>query len=254
MTLAIPAKRYARIAGALYLVIAVFGAFAIGYVPSIIVAAGDPATTVTHLMANQGLFGFGVLADLVVMLTEIVLSVMLFVLFRPTSPTLSMIALVSRLTMVVVMAVNLLIHIMPLALLRGAADPAGITPELLRAVAVLFEVHRYGIYVWDMFFGFHLAAIGYLVLKSGYFPKLLGIAIMIGSLGYFLEGLVKVTFFDSGAVGMAVAGLLVVATISELAFALWLLIRGLNLTAWNEVVNSSASIGPHLATQAELGQ
>jgi hypothetical protein len=88
MTLTIPTKRYARIAGALYLVIAVFGAFAIGYVPSIIVAAGNPATTASNLMANQGLFGLGVFADVVVMLTEIVLSVMLFVLFKPTSPTL----------------------------------------------------------------------------------------------------------------------------------------------------------------------
>lgn len=241
MTLAIPTKRYARIAGALYLVIAVFGAFAIGYVPSVIVAAGDAAATATNLMANQGLFGLGVFADLVVMLTEIVLSVMLFVLFKPTSPTLSMVALVSRLTMVVVMAVNLLIHIMPLALLRGAADPASLTPELLQSVAVLFQAHRYGIYVWDMFFGFHLAAIGYLVFKSGYFPKLLGIAITIGSLGYFFEGLVKVTFIENGAVGMAVVGLLVVATVSELAFALWLLIRGLNLTAWNEAMRSSVT-------------
>jgi hypothetical protein len=253
MTLAIPIKSYARIAGALYLVIAVFGAFAIGYVPSIIVAAGDPATTATKLMANQGLFGLGVFADLVVMLTEIVLSVMLFVLLKPTSPTLSMVALVSRLTMVVVMAVNLLIHIMPLALLRGAADPNSLSPELLQSVAVLFEAHRYGIYVWDMFFGAHLAALGYLVFRSGYFPRLLGIAIMIGSLGYFLEGLVKVTFLENGAVGLAVVGLLVVATVSELAFAFWLLIKGLTLTAWNEAVNASGIKGSHLATQAERG-
>jgi hypothetical protein len=234
-------------------VIAVFGAFAIGYVPSIIVAIGDPAATVTNLMANQGLFGLGVFADLVVMLSEIVLSVMLFVLFKPTSPTLSMIALVLRLTMVVVMAVNLLIHIMPPALLRGAADPTRLTPELLQSVALLFDAHRYGIYVWDMFFGAHLAALGYLVFRSSYFPRLVGIAILIGSLGYFLEGLVKVTFVDNGLVGTAVVGLLVVATISELAFAVWLLIKGVNVTAWNEAVTSSVSLGSYLATQAELG-
>jgi hypothetical protein len=104
--LAIPVKTYARIAGSLYLVIAVFGGFSVGYVPSIIVSPGDAALTATNLMANQGLFAMGVFADVVVMLSEIGLSVMLFVLFRPTSATLSMIAMVSRLTMVVVMAVN----------------------------------------------------------------------------------------------------------------------------------------------------
>jgi hypothetical protein len=77
-----------------------------------------------------------------------------------------------------------------------------------------------------MFFGFHLAALGYLIFKSGYFPKLLGVALMIGSLGYFLEGLVKVTFIDNAALGTIVVGLLVIASVSELAFALWLLIRG----------------------------
>jgi hypothetical protein len=250
MTLAIPIQRYAKIAGALYLVIAVFGAFAIGYVPSVIVAAGDPATTATNLMANQGLFGMGVFAEVVVMLTEIVLSVMLFVLFTPTGPALSMIALVSRLTMVVVMAVNLLIHIMPLALLRGVPDLASLTPELLQSVTALFEAHRYGIYVWDMFFGFHLAAIGYLVFRSGYFPRLLGIALLVGSLGYFLEGLVKVTFIDNGVVAMAVVGLLIVATVSELAFAFWLLIKGPNLAAWTHAVTNRS----HSATQAEQGQ
>jgi len=244
-------KRYARIAGSLYLVIAVFGAFAIGYVSSVIVAAGDPTTTVTNLLANQDLFGLGVFADVVVMLTEIVLSVMLFVLFKPTSLTLSMIAMVARLTMVAVMAVNLLVHVMPLGLLRGAADPTSLAPELLQSVAALFETHRYGIYVWDMFFGAHLAALGYLVSKSGYFPRLLGIAIMIGSLGYFLEGLVKVTFIDNATIGPVVVGLLVVATLSELAFAFWLLIKGLDLTAWTKTVNTSV---PQSTPKTEHGQ
>ena len=218
MTLAVAPKTYARIAGSLYLVIAVFGAFAVGYVPSVIIVAGDASATASNLIANQGLFGMGVLADIVVMLTEIVLSVMLFVLFKPTSPTLSMIAMVSRLTMVVVMAVNLLIYVMPLAILRGAG-PDPFAPEQIQLSAVLFEAHRYGIYVWDMFFGAHLAALGYLVLKSGYFPRLLGAAILVGSLGYFLEGLVKVTFIENGAVGIAIIGLLIVATFSELGFA-----------------------------------
>lgn len=237
MTLALAPKTYARTAGALYLIIAVFGAFAIAYVPSVIVVAGDGAATAANLLANQGLFGMGVFADVVVMLTEIVLSVMLFVLFKPVSPTLSLIAMVSRLTMVVVMAVNLLIHIMPLALLRGA----GATAEVQATALMFFEAHAYGIYVWDMFFGSHLAALGYLIFKSGYFPKLLGVAVMIGSLGYFLEGLRHVAFLDSAVLGTAVVGLLVVATLSELAFAFWLLFKGLNVSAWTKALATPAT-------------
>ena len=237
MTLAIPPKRYARIAGSLYLVIAVFGGFAIAYVPSVIVVAGDGAKTAANLLANQGLFGMGVVADVVVMLTEIVLSAMLFVLFRATSPTLSLIAMVSRLTMVVVMAINLLIYVMPMVLLRVA----GASEEMQATAMMLFEAHRYGIYVWDMFFGFHLAALGYLIIRSGYFPRLLGVALLVGSLGYFLEGLAKVVFLDNALLATGIVGLLVVASIGELAFAFWLLIRGVDVAGWNKALGRPAA-------------
>ncbi len=237
MTLVIPPRRYARIAGSLYLVIAVFGGFAIAYVPSVIVVAGDGAKTVANLLANQGLFGMGVFADVVVMLTEIVLSAMLFVLFRATGPTLSLIAMVARLTMVVVMAINLLIYIMPMVLLR--AD--GASEEMQATAMMLFEAHRYGIYVWDMFFGFHLAALGYLIFRSGYFPRLLGVALLVGSLGYFLEGPAKVAFLDNALLATGIVGLLVVASIGELAFAFWLLIRGVDVAAWSKVPGRAAA-------------
>ena len=176
------------------------------------------------------------------LLTEIALSVLLFVLFRPVSPTLSMIAMVSRLTMVVVMAVNLLIHIMPLVLLTGSDYLNAFAPEQLQATAlVLMEAHGYGIYVWDMFFGFHLVVLGYLIMNSGYFPRLLGVVMMIGSFGYFLQGLLKVTFVDSAALAMVVVGLLVVATLSELAFAFWLLIKGLNVRVWDKRLGNLAA-------------
>jgi Domain of unknown function (DUF4386) len=228
--LTIQPTTYARTAGLLYLIIAVVGGFSIAYVPSVIIAAGDAAATTANLLANPGLFGLGVFADVVVMVTEVVLSVMLFVLFKPVSLTLSLIMLVSRLIMVVVMAVNLLVYITPLVLLQSADAPA----QLQATVLSLFDAHQYGIYVWDIFFGFHLAVLGYLIFSSGYFPRPLGIAILVGSLGYFLEGLVKVTFFDNAALGVIVVGLLILASISELAFAFWLLIKGLNLPGWDE--------------------
>lgn len=240
MTLRFPVTSYARVAGTLYLIIAVFGVFAIAYVPSVIVAPGDAARTVANLMANKGLFGLGVLADIIVMLAEVVLTVMLFRLFRPVSPTLSMIAMVSRLMMVAVMAINLLIHVMPMVLLKDR--PGGLSTEHLEAsVMVFMQAHRYGIYVWDVFFGFHLAALGYLVLKSTYFPRLVGLALIVGSAGYLLEGVMRVSFIDSAPLAMLVVGLLVVAAVAELVFAFWLLIRGPDPQAWNHVTAPPAT-------------
>jgi hypothetical protein len=229
------AQRLARVAGVLYLLIAVVGAFSIAYVPSVIVVPGDAATTAANLMANRGLFAAGTVADVVVMLSEVALSVMLFVLLRAVSPTLSLIAMVSRLMMVAVMAINLLVNVMPLVLLSEAHLVSGLAPEQLQAAAlVMFRAHQYGIYVWDIFFGFHLAVLGYLIFRSGYFPRFLGVVLMAGSPGYFLEGLRNVTFIDAGPFGLLVVGLLVVASIGELAFALWLLLRGPDVTFGEE--------------------
>ena len=89
----------ARIAGALYLTIAVCGGFSIGYVPSQIVVAGDVATTAANLMEQLGLFRLGVLADSAVILLEIAITVILYQMFRTISPRLALIAMVSRLGM-----------------------------------------------------------------------------------------------------------------------------------------------------------
>ena len=87
----------ARIAGALYLIIAVCGGFSIGYVPSQIVMAGDASSTAANLIDQLGLFRLGVIADSAVILLEIAITVILYQMFRTTSPRLSLIAMVSRL-------------------------------------------------------------------------------------------------------------------------------------------------------------
>jgi hypothetical protein len=98
----------------------------------------------------------------------------------------------------------------------------------------LVQAHQYGVYVWDMFFGFHLFVLGYLVSRSDSFPRKLGMAIVVGGLGYFLEGLIHVTFVHSAPLSMIVVGLLVLASVSELAFAFWLLIKGQSVTGGDE--------------------
>ncbi len=230
--------KYARIAGLLYLVIAVFGAFAIGYVPSVIYAAGDAAQTAENLLANQGLFNMGVLADVVVLQVEIILTVMLYWLFKPVSPTLSMIATLSRFGMIVVMGMNILIHIMPTLLLSGSNVLAVFDTAQLQATAFMFfEAHALGIFIWQLFFSLHLLLVGYLVVKSEYFPKVLGWMMGVGSFGYLIQALAGITQTENGLVSTAVVVLLVLVTLGELGFALWLLIKGINVQKFTARTN-----------------
>jgi hypothetical protein len=206
----------ARVAGALYLTIAVCGGFSIGYVPSQIVVAGDAATTAANLMGQLGLFRLGVLADS---------AVILYQMFRTTSPRLSLIAMVSRLGMIVVMGINLLLWVMPYVLLT---QPMVLNPADSQAFAqIFFEAHALGIYVWQLFFGAHLLALGWIILRSKLVPHLLGWGLLIGAFGYLIQGLVKLTFTDVAALDITIIGLLTIVTLSELGFGLWLLIRGL---------------------------
>jgi hypothetical protein len=225
-------QSYARTAGLLYLIIAVFGAFAIGYVPSIIIEAGDAATTANNLLANKALFNMGIFGDVVVLLVEVILTTMLYIMFKPVSPTLSLIAAWSRLAMVLVMAVNLLINILPVFLLSGAAYLSVFETAQLQATALIFfEAHGYGIYIWQLFFGLHLLALGYMIIKSDLFPRVLGWMMLVGSFGYSIQGLVKIMHIDNSVISMVIIGLLVLVTIGELSFAFWLLIKGINTSA-----------------------
>ncbi|MGH1331046.1 MAG: DUF4386 domain-containing protein [Paracoccaceae bacterium] len=215
----------ARRAGALYLIIALCGGFSIGYVPMQIVVVGDGGATARNLMEQLGLFRMGVLADSAIILFEIAITIILYHMFRSESPRLALIAMVSRLGMVLVMGINLLFWVMPYVLL---GQSLGLDPSDTQAFAlVFFEAHAFGIFVWQLFFGAHLIALGWIILRSKLVPRLLGFGLFIGAFGYLIQGLVELTFTEIAALDIAIIGLLTIVTISELGFGLWLLVSGL---------------------------
>lgn len=213
----------ARTAGALYLAIAVCGGFSIGYVPMQIVTS-DAATSSANLLANTGLFKLGVLADSAVILFELAITAILYHMFRNDGPKMATVALISRAGMIMVMGVNLLLWVMPYILLTGAGDWD--TTQRQALAQFCFDAHAMGVFVWQLFFGIHLLALGWLILKSDVVPRLLGWGLFIGAFGYLLQGIVELTFTDVALLDYSIIGLLVIVTISEISFGLWLLICG----------------------------
>lgn len=209
-------KSYIRTAGWLYIVIAVAGGFSIGYVPSFFATSSDAAAA---LSSHTTLYRFGLLGDIVVLLCELALTVLLYRIFKPVSETLALIAAYARFAMVGVMAINIMLGAMPLYII----DLSTPMPEM---VAALFEAKETGVYVWQLFFSLHLLAVGAMILRTGLFPRLLGWMMGIGAFGYLLEGLSKLTHFENAALSWVVIGLLVTVTLGELAFAIWLIIKG----------------------------
>ncbi len=222
-----PAKNYARLAGLLYLLIALTGGFSIGYVPSVIVEEGNAAQTVQNMMDHSVLFGLGMVGDVAVILMELVLTVLLFRMFQSVNKTVSYIALFSRFAMGIVMALNLLNYIIPMLLVNDPGLLTGFSIDQSQSLAFLFmDAHQYGVYVWGLFFALHLVALGYLLIKSGFSPKWMGILMMVGSLGYFGESLTKLTFQTSDVLGAVLAIFLAISVVGELSYTFWLLIKG----------------------------
>jgi hypothetical protein len=216
-------NKTARIAGALILIITVFAPFSMMYVPSNLIVPGDAATTANNIMASEGLFRAGIASDSVVFLIEIVIVVVLYVLLKPVSKTLSLVAAFARLAMTVMQGMNLLNSFTALLLLSGADYLTVFEADQLYALVLLFlNAHEYVVLIWGLFFGLHLLVLGYLVYKSGYIPRIVGVLLVFAGLFYLTANFGNILLPKYEEI-FATIGFL---SIIELAFPLWLLIKG----------------------------
>jgi hypothetical protein len=218
-------RKAARTAGVLYLIIFIVYPLASFIGKSSIVVPGDATATVNNILASESLFRLGIAGETVIFLVEIALAAILYELLRPINLALSLAAAFSRVAEAIVQAVNLLPSILALLLVSGAGYLTTIEAEQLNTLVLLFlDAFDYMIIVWGFFFGFHLLLLGYLVYKSDYFPQILGILLVLASLGYLLQsfGAFVTPQFDE----LFASVVLVLAIPGELAFTLYLLIKG----------------------------
>ncbi len=222
-------KSYIKLTGLFYLLIAITGGFSIGYMPSEIFVSGDSIATTQNIVNNIGLFRLGIAGDIFVLIFEVLLTVMLYRLFKGVNGTIALVATFARFAMSIIMGINLINYLVPLLILSKTSYLNMFEPNKLNSVIQLFmEAHKFGEYIWQLFFGLHLIALGYLIFKSNYFPKFLGVLMMIGSIGYAGDSLVRLLIINNDTISFLTTILLVSAVIGELAFTFWLLIKGTN--------------------------
>jgi hypothetical protein len=231
-------QKTARVAGILYLVITIAAIVAHFYVPSNIIMPDDPAATVKNLISSETLFRIGgVGGELVILLSEIVLSILLYILLKPVNNTLSLVAAASRLLMTAVHGINLLNYFFVLLLASGTGYAAVFGAEQINSLVMLFlDAHRYGFTIGIAFLTLHVFILGYLIFKSGFFPKILGILFIAAGVGYLIDSfalLLSSTYETTPAV------IAVLIAVGEIAFPLWLLIKGVNVEKWNRLAKET---------------
>lgn len=223
-------ENYARPTGILYLLIAVFGGYSMGYAPSVLVAANDAAQTTQNFALMTGTVRLSIIGDMFVFLAELGATAMLYLMFKPTNAALSLVAALARLTMTILMGVNLMLKLSTITLATGTGPLVAFDVAQRDAlVMLLVQMHQDGVYIWGLFFGVHLVILGWLVIASRAFPRTLGILLMIGAFGYILEAVTVILIPGASALMMIKNVLLGVAVIGELSFAIWLLARGTRL-------------------------
>lgn len=222
-----PLHRTARATGLLYLVVIVCAGFAEGYVRSGLIVPDDAAVTTSNIASAEWLFRLGFVSDLIAFLCDAAVAVLLYVLLRPVSQTLSLLAATLRLLAhPAIASANLLNHFMALLLAREAAHAPVPGVEQLEALTLLFtELHGAGYLIGGAFFGVHLLLLGYLVYRSTYVPRVLGILLVLAAGGYLVESFGTFLFPDHEAIYVWIVA--VPAVFAEVSLALWLAFRGI---------------------------
>jgi hypothetical protein len=225
---------YARLAGILYLVIIIFGISSEALIRSGLIVPGDATATAGNIIASQGLFRLGFFADSVMFLCDVALAVLLFILLKPVNKTVALVALFFRLTQTAVIALNLLNYHAASLVLSGPGYSSALGASQQHSLSYLFmDLHGHGYDLGLILFGVHCVLLGYLLVKSGYFPRVLGILMMAAGVTYLAGSYTRFLF---PAYVTAVSPIYVVALVAELALCLWLLVKGLNLEQWNRTV------------------
>lgn len=219
-------KAYSQLAGLIYLVIAVIGGFSIGYVPSVLIAEGNAVLTFQNLLDHQALFRSAIAGDIVVMILEVLLTIMLYRLFKSVSSTGMKIATYARLAMAIIMGMNLINYMIPAIIMSQPAYLHVFSSGELESLTLLFfKAHKYGELTWQLFFAVHLFTLGYVIRKSVKTPKRLGGLMLLGGLGYGGDSFIQFLFLNSEILTILFSALLVLAVIAEFWFAFWLLIK-----------------------------
>jgi len=234
-------QRYARIGGGLYLAIIVLGAFAEGFVTNKLIMPGNVATTAQNILASPELWRLGVASDFIVVLCAVPLLWIEYLLLRPVSKQLVLLAVLFNLVSLAVEAISKLFLLVVMPTLGSADYLRAFDSEQLQTLASLaLKSHDIAFNIALIFFGFTCLVNGYLILISGYLPRLIGVLMQIAGLSYLIAcfaALFAPTFAD-----LIVPAILLPPLIGESSFCLWLLVRGVNIAKWKERVNMGPGI------------
>lgn len=223
---------YTRIGGVLYLIIIAFGFFAEGFVDSQLIVAGDPAATANNIAAAPTLWRISLAGNITVPVLAVGLLLIEYLLLRPVSRPLVLLAVFFNLVSLAVEAVSKINLLEMLALLSDPVYARAFTAPQLQALAYFaLESHDIAWNIALLFFGFTCLINGYLIFKSGYLPRTVGILLQLAGLSYLIA--CSAALLLPALADALLPGILLPVLVGEASFCLWLLFKGIDVPKWN---------------------
>src|SRR6266852_2902687 len=227
-------QRYARIAGVLFLLSLVAGGFGEAYVPSKLIVSADPTATAANIRNFDFMYRLGFAAFLIESLCDITLALILYALLKPVNKQLSLLAAFFGLIGTALFAFAELFYFAP-PLILGRAYLNTFTPDQLNSLALLsLKFYGYAGMIFTAYYGMSWIIRAYLIFRSGYLPKFLGVLMAIGGIGFVVRNFALIL-----APSYASDLLLVLMFPGGLTMTVWLLVKGINVQKWNARVNAA---------------
>ena len=220
-------KKTARIAGLIYLVVVVTGIFSLMYVPNNIIVWDNATTTFNNIVGNQTLFRLGIVGGLICYTSFLFLPIVLYKLFKPVNENYAKIMVLLAVISVPIYSINVQNQFTVLSLASSSNYLNGFSTEQMKSMVMLYlEQYENGMRIVHIFSGLWLFPFGYLVYKSGFIPKFLGILLMLGCFGYLINfaGNTLVSNYSEIGIGKYIQ---LPASLGEIGICLWLLIIGI---------------------------
>ncbi len=221
-----PRKKRARLAGLIYLVVVLTGIFSLAYVPSKLISWTNAGQTFQNISSSTGLFRLGIGSSMVCYIAFLLLPLALYQLLHSVDEAAVKLIVAFAMVSVPISIINLQSRFGVLSLVDGANHTSAYTQQQLESqVMALLASYNSGLLIVQVFWGLWLLPFGYLVYKSGFLPKLLGILLMMGCAGYLAStfGETLVPDYRRYSISRFVT---LPASLGEIGTCLWLLIVG----------------------------
>ena len=217
-------KKTARLAGWFYLALAVIAPFGVMYVPSQTIVWGDAAATAEKILSNEFLFRMGVATRLVSQVLFLLVIWALYKLMKPVNGHMTnLMALLAVMSVPIAFLVNI-VNMTALFVLKGSFLQS-FSPEQVHHLAGIFlRIGSYDIQMVQLYWGLWLFPFGWLVYRSGFIPRILGILLILNGVAYTAQSFTFVLFTEYRSIVSQIA--MPFMFLGEIPIIFWLLIKG----------------------------